>query len=533
MQLALLYLLLLHIPLLALLFLLQLTLRLPLLAVLLLLLTLCLLLLLQLLLARLILLLALLLLQITALTDLLLLQLLLLTSLILLLTLLLLFQVTALTDLLLLYLLLLANLILLLALLLQITTLTDLLLLYLLLANLILLILPIATLTYRVLLLILCPQTGLVLLLATVGLIAGILRTTIILRTASILHTVPQSFRNRQDTAIIIGVAIIVVITRLCSLVVAVDAQLSAGYFAWTQATGRASAILPDLWTEDIDGIARYTGAAGTAYIIDIVYRDRTAKGSFYIGTTRSGKIAAPSPALVRSTALTNDVGATEVIIVITRRTGVVVNIRAVQVLLRCKYPPAAITIVVIAVVIDVPGTHWCPAVVSVIGRTPIYPSRRPFIAGDPYPAIIAVIRPAAIVEGCPSPAIIGDPGIPVIGHGPVTIGIIRAEVLIYIGYPDIAILRIIDPLPVRRKRIVEILVGAIVVIAVIIIIVIIIITAVIVAIVITVIVITAAALGRYIGCGQSQHQAEAKGCQLKRCSESIHCLHVLKNVCD
>lgn len=51
------------------------------------------------------------------------------------------------------------------------------------------------------------------------------------------------------------------------------------------------------------------------------------------------------------------------------------------------------------------------PGIVAA-AAAPVNPGGPPFVTGYPFPAVIIVKTPAAIMEGCPSPRIIGHPGI-------------------------------------------------------------------------------------------------------------------------
>src|SRR6185312_4239172 len=82
---------------------------------------------------------------------------------------------------------------------------------------------------------------------------------------------------------------------------------------------------------------------------------------------------------------------------------------------------------------------------------------RRPRVAGNPEPAIVLVVAPAAVMIDGPGEGLIGVP-IPAIlvGIGPTADGVgapARRDVL---GQPDIAIARVPDPLPVRIELVIE-----------------------------------------------------------------------------
>jgi hypothetical protein len=51
-------------------------------------------------------------------------------------------------------------------------------------------------------------------------------------------------------------------------------------------------------------------------------------------------------------------------------------------------------------------GIHWCPAVIAT-GVSPAYPSRCPFMPRDPFPSIIIIIMPPAVMESSPSPWVV------------------------------------------------------------------------------------------------------------------------------
>lgn len=120
-------------------------------------------------------------------------------------------------------------------------------------------------------------------------------------------------------------------------------------------------------------------------------------------------------------------------------------------------------------------GAHWRPAIVST-ALTPVYPSRPPGTSGNPYPAIIGTLRPTAVVERRPSPGIVRNPHIAIFGHYPMAIGIIGTEITSCVRGPYITILRIVQPLAVRREVVVELLVISVIIIGITIIVVIIII---------------------------------------------------------
>jgi len=103
---------------------------------------------------------------------------------------------------------------------------------------------------------------------------------------------------------------------------------------------------------------------------------------------------------------------------------------------------------------------HRRPAIVF-IAVPPGDPGRRPFIAGNPHPAITIRKKPAAIVKGRPAPGIIGGPGPAVVSINPLTIGGVRLEIGTGIRQPDIPVIRILYPLPVRTQVVIKRLIGS------------------------------------------------------------------------
>jgi hypothetical protein len=100
-------------------------------------------------------------------------------------------------------------------------------------------------------------------------------------------------------------------------------------------------------------------------------------------------------------------------------------------------------------------GTHRSPAVISA-AASPRYPCRRPFVAGNPCPAVIIVVIPAAVVERSPTPRIIGNPSVSVIGHRPVTIRGIRMKTARHTRNPNVSVIVVFYPCPVRIQIIVK-----------------------------------------------------------------------------
>jgi len=135
----------------------------------------------------------------------------------------------------------------------------------------------------------------------------------------------------------------------------------------------------------------------------------------------------------------------------------IVANVRAVDIGVRRKVPKISHYIVSPAerhINADT-GAHRRPAIIPT-AVAPANPSRSPFGIGDPFPAIIIIITPAAVVERRPAPVVVRHPGITVIGIHPVAVGAVRAKIILNIGYPNSTEIRVVDPYPVRGKFIVK-----------------------------------------------------------------------------
>lgn len=101
-------------------------------------------------------------------------------------------------------------------------------------------------------------------------------------------------------------------------------------------------------------------------------------------------------------------------------------------------------------------GTQRCPAIIATT-TSPAHPCRSPSGIRNPYPASSAAVMPSAIVEWCPSPFVIGYPGVSIFSHFPMTICVIRSKlILIYIRAPYITILRVIYPYSIRRQFLIK-----------------------------------------------------------------------------
>src|SRR5690606_30594653 len=95
------------------------------------------------------------------------------------------------------------------------------------------------------------------------------------------------------------------------------------------------------------------------------------------------------------------------------------------------------------------------PSVISA-ATAPAHPGWSPFISGNPAPAVIICIYPTAVMEGGPTPVVVGNPGISVIGHYPMAVCCIRLKTASRIRKPDITIIRVVNPFAVWRQFIVK-----------------------------------------------------------------------------
>ena len=94
-----------------------------------------------------------------------------------------------------------------------------------------------------------------------------------------------------------------------------------------------------------------------------------------------------------------------------------------------------------------------------VVAVTPVDPSRRPFVAGNPEPAAL-VVHPAAVVIGDPAPIRLGIVGVPepapFLGVNPMT-GLVRAPIALPAArHPHLSPAPVAAPRSIRRKRLLE-----------------------------------------------------------------------------
>ena len=103
-------------------------------------------------------------------------------------------------------------------------------------------------------------------------------------------------------------------------------------------------------------------------------------------------------------------------------------------------------------------GAHRRPAIV-IVAVAPAHPGGSPLVAGYPHPAIAVLEVPAAIVKSSPAPGIAGIPGPALIGIDPVPIGGIGLEIRADVRQPNVSVVRVVDPLPIRTQVVIKILV--------------------------------------------------------------------------
>src|SRR5205823_4626080 len=57
-----------------------------------------------------------------------------------------------------------------------------------------------------------------------------------------------------------------------------------------------------------------------------------------------------------------------------------------------------------------------------VVARLPVDPGRSPLVTRDPFPAVVGVVVPAAVVISRPAERLVGDPGPAEVGPHPVAV---------------------------------------------------------------------------------------------------------------
>ena len=84
------------------------------------------------------------------------------------------------------------------------------------------------------------------------------------------------------------------------------------------------------------------------------------------------------------------------------------------------------------------------------------HPGRAPLRVRHPHPSEVPVVVPAAVVVSRPAPRIVGDEGPTVVGVDPASV-VVRAPPVVDVpGAPHITVVRVVVPVAVGRKRVVE-----------------------------------------------------------------------------
>jgi hypothetical protein len=192
----------------------------------------------------------------------------------------------------------------------------------------------------------------------------------------------------------------VIISTPATYTVIRVSITVSTGIYN----PSRARIIYPpNLRTINIKGIIVYIDPARAANVINVIYLYPAAGDPLYITYTRTCNIAAviAGVKVIQHHCPTKKRSYT--------RSGyiIVINYRAVYVELWRKGPVIVrdIIIAIRCIYINI-RAQWRPAVIFIIAA-PVNPGWSPFIIGYPFPAIIIIKAPAAVMERCPTPVII------------------------------------------------------------------------------------------------------------------------------
>jgi len=98
---------------------------------------------------------------------------------------------------------------------------------------------------------------------------------------------------------------------------------------------------------------------------------------------------------------------------------------------------------------------HRRPPVITATA-SPVNPGWSPFVSRYPGPSSVTSVYPTPIMEWCPSPIVIRHPSISILSHGPISIGAIRAKVLLYCWVPDVSIFWVLRPITIGVKFVVK-----------------------------------------------------------------------------
>jgi len=94
-------------------------------------------------------------------------------------------------------------------------------------------------------------------------------------------------------------------------------------------------------------------------------------------------------------------------------------------------------------------GHHRSPAIITIAGA-PFYPCGAPLIPWNPSPASIRGIDPSAVMKRCPTPIVVGDPGVAIFGHDPISVGIVWTEARRNVRKPNVTVVWVVLPKAVR-----------------------------------------------------------------------------------
>jgi hypothetical protein len=98
------------------------------------------------------------------------------------------------------------------------------------------------------------------------------------------------------------------------------------------------------------------------------------------------------------------------------------------------------------------------PAIIAA-AIAPADPGRPPLLVGNPGPAIIIIVEPAAIMKRSPAPFIIRHPGVAIFGYHPMPCRGIRLEVRAGIGNPHVPIASVLHPSAIGLQFVIKSLV--------------------------------------------------------------------------
>ncbi len=199
----------------------------------------------------------------------------------------------------------------------------------------------------------------------------------------------------------------------------------------------------------DIHRILAYYGWACIIAVSGSVNNNRLVSGALNHLSTRTVVVM---PVTSTSVIVVHELGAADVDPIAGIAIPMVVPTGFIHIVRLYKYPPVVGAVVIVASIEA--RAQRCPTAISPT-PSPTYPSGSPLIAGNPYPTVVAIVGPAAIVVASPTPRVIRDPSVSIFRHHPAATGI-GSEVLIFVGNENITELRIVYPLAIRCQIVVE-----------------------------------------------------------------------------